>query len=194
MKKLLGIVVLGLFLITSSWADDISDFEIEGMSIGDSLLNNFTEREIKENIQNYYDNSKIKKFYAVEIYKHKKFEVYDSVQFSLKVNDKDYVIYHIVGLVFYENNINRCYEKQKEVVKELMFLFKNAEKLEGDIKHPADDTGKSKIKEVNFWFKSGDVAGADCYDWSDEVDWVDHLRVGMISDEYNIWLKEEQNK
>ena len=188
------IAVLVLIFSLQSWtkADDIRDFEIEGMSIGDSLLDNFTEREIKENIQNYYDNSKINKFYAVEIYKHKKFEVYDSVQFSLKINDKDYIIYHIVGIVFYENNINRCYEKQKEVVKELMFLFKNAKKLEGDIKHPADDTGKSKIKEVNFWFKSGDVAGADCYDWSDEIDWTDHLRVGMLSDKYNTWLKEEQ--
>ena len=39
MKKLLAIVVLGLCLITPSLADDISDFEIEGMSIGDSLLN-----------------------------------------------------------------------------------------------------------------------------------------------------------
>ena len=39
MKKLLGILVLGLFLITPSLADDISDFEIEGISIGDSLLN-----------------------------------------------------------------------------------------------------------------------------------------------------------
>ena len=193
MKKLLGIVVLGLLFISApSKADDIRDFQIEGMSIGDSLLDNFIEREIKENIEDYYDNSKIKKFYAVEIYKHKKFEVYDSVQFSLKINDKDYIIYHIVGIVFYENNINRCYEKQKEVVKELTFLFKNAKKLEGDIKHPADDTGKSKVKEANFWFKSGDVAAADCYDWSDEIDWVDHLRVGLISDEYNTWLKEEQ--
>ena len=192
MRVFIIVLVLIFSLQSLTRADDIRDFEIEGMSIGDSLLDNFTEREIKENIEDYYDNYKINKFYAVEIYKHKKFEVYDSVQFSLKINDKDYIIYHIVGLIFYENNINRCYEKQKEVVKELMFLFKNAEKLEGELKPPADATGKSKIKEANFWFKSGDVAGADCYDWSNEIDWVDHLRVGMLSDEYNTWLKEEQ--
>ena len=39
MKQLLGIMVLGLFLITPSQANDIRDFEIEGMSIGDKLLN-----------------------------------------------------------------------------------------------------------------------------------------------------------
>ena len=192
MKKILLILIITFSLQSWTKADDIRDFEIEGMSIGYSLLDNFIEREIKENIEDYYDNSKIKKFYAVEIYKHKKFEVYDSVQFSLKTNDKDYIIYHIVGIVFYENNINRCYKKQKEVVKELTFLFKNAIKLEDNIKHSADDTGKSKIKEVNFWFKSGDVAAADCYDWSDEIGWVDHLRVGMLSDEFNTWLNEEQ--
>ena len=41
-----------LFLIFSlqSWtkADDIRDFEIEGMSIGDSLLNYINEKEIKK--------------------------------------------------------------------------------------------------------------------------------------------------
>ena len=39
-----------------------------------------------------------------------------------------------------------------------------------------------------FWFKSGDVAGADCYDWSDKMGYADHLRVGMLSNEFNNWL------
>ena len=38
MKKLLGIVVLGFFLSGNGYADDISDFQIEGMSLGDSAL------------------------------------------------------------------------------------------------------------------------------------------------------------
>ena len=48
MKRLLAylFLVLGLLLITPSQADDISEFEIEGMSIGDSLLDYFSEEEI----------------------------------------------------------------------------------------------------------------------------------------------------
>ena len=46
MKKFLGILVLGLFLITPSQADDIRDLEIEGMSIGDSLLKYIDQAEI----------------------------------------------------------------------------------------------------------------------------------------------------
>ena len=58
MKKLLGILVLGLFLITPSQADDIRDFQIEGMSIGDSLLDYFSEEEINEKKKNFYIKKK----------------------------------------------------------------------------------------------------------------------------------------
>ena len=49
------IAVLVLIFSFQSWtkADDISDFEIEGMSIGDSLLNYFSEEEILKNNINY---------------------------------------------------------------------------------------------------------------------------------------------
>jgi len=66
MKKLLGILVLDLFLITPSQADDVRDFQIEGMSIGDSLLDYFSEKEINDSRRNYFSN---KKYYAVGIYK-----------------------------------------------------------------------------------------------------------------------------
>ena len=43
MKKLLGIVVLGLLFISApSYADDIRDFQIERISLGDSALDYFT--------------------------------------------------------------------------------------------------------------------------------------------------------
>ena len=49
MKKILGIVVLSLLVSTSAYADDIKDFEIESISIGDSALDYFTEYEIENN-------------------------------------------------------------------------------------------------------------------------------------------------
>ena len=52
MKKLLGIMVLGLLLIIPSYAADISEFEIEGMSIGDNLLDYMSEEEIKDIVKN----------------------------------------------------------------------------------------------------------------------------------------------
>ena len=46
MKKLLGILVLGLLFSSSVFAEDISDFQIEGISIGDSALEYFTEKRL----------------------------------------------------------------------------------------------------------------------------------------------------
>ena len=49
MKKLSTYLFLIFFSFsTPSFADDIRDFQIEGMSIGDSLLDYFTEKEIKK--------------------------------------------------------------------------------------------------------------------------------------------------
>ena len=46
MKKFLGFLFVLIFSTNISLADDISDFQIEGMSIGDSALDHFTEEQI----------------------------------------------------------------------------------------------------------------------------------------------------
>ena len=54
------LAVLVLIFSFQSWtkADDISDFEIEGMSIGDSALKYYSESQIKANKQNWYKGKK----------------------------------------------------------------------------------------------------------------------------------------
>ena len=64
MKKLLGIVVLGLLLSSNAYADNIGDFQIEGISIGDSILDYYSKKEIKKNKKIY---TKDKTFALVEI-------------------------------------------------------------------------------------------------------------------------------
>ena len=64
MKKIL---VLFILLFSSSvFADDISDFQIEGMSLGDSLLEYFSEKEILSNRKFY---NKEDEFITSEFYK-----------------------------------------------------------------------------------------------------------------------------
>ena len=111
MKKLLSILVLGLFLITPSWADDIQDFQIEGMSIGDSLFDYFSEEEIKNNLMDY--DYKDKTFSTAEFLKKQfNYELYDIVITNFKANDKNYIIHAIGGTADYKN-INKCYKKKK---------------------------------------------------------------------------------
>ena len=48
MKKLFIIIIIFISFQSLSKADDISDFQIEGMSIGDSLLDYMSKEEIKK--------------------------------------------------------------------------------------------------------------------------------------------------
>ena len=52
--KILFILFVFLFPF-SLFGNDITDFQIEGMSIGDSLLDYLNEKEINNNIVEIYD-------------------------------------------------------------------------------------------------------------------------------------------
>ena len=63
-------IFLTVFIIIfslQSWikADDIRDFEIEGMSVGDSLLNYMSLEKINSSKRNYFDDQR--KYYVVGI-------------------------------------------------------------------------------------------------------------------------------
>ena len=190
MKKFLGVLVLILFTLqTPSWADDIRDFQIEGMSVGDSLLDYFSENEIKHNIIGDYYEGSDKKFIAVEFIL-PSFNIYEGVQIHVKRNDKKYKIYGISGGIFYDDNIDGCYKKQNEIDKELSIIYKNAKREVSDlVKHPADKSGKSTVKYIVYWFKSGDLASIDCYDWSNKMKPnEDNLQITLDTKELNDWL------
>ena len=124
MKRLLAylFLVLGLGLVVNVKADDIRDFEIEEMSIGDSLLDYFSEEEIKKNKVNYYNSEE---FVPVYIEDSSKFNNYNGVQFHYKKNDKNFKIFALSGIIWFKNNINDCHRKMKEIDKELTDLFLN---------------------------------------------------------------------
>ena len=68
MKKLSTYLFLILFSFSApSFGGDISDFQIEGVSIGDSLLDHFSKEEI-ENSLNYDDLPSDMKFRITEIF------------------------------------------------------------------------------------------------------------------------------
>ena len=54
MKRLLLILILTVNFQSWTKADDISDFEIEGMSIGDSALKYFSEKELSNKDDTIY--------------------------------------------------------------------------------------------------------------------------------------------
>ena len=185
MQKLLAIVILGLFLITPSQADDIRDFQIEGISIGDSALNFFSKSLIEKNSEDVYSD---KKFTVVQNNKLSFFETYDAVDYHFMTNDPNYIIYSIAGILFYDNNVDDCYVKMDEIVNELRIVFKNTpSSIKKTKKHGGDNTGKSTYTYVRWKLPSG-YAVVTCYNYSKEMDSQNHLEVAFDTNELHKWL------
>ena len=187
MKKLLGILVLGLLLITPSQADDIRDFQIEGISIGDSLLDYTTKNKIETEKKYLYKN---KKYFAF-ILRKPSFETFDSIQVHIEDNDEKFIIEGLEGMIFLPNKIKECKKKKKEVVKDLTDFFKNSYIKEDNVNHPYDETGKSKVYRTSFLVNPNDKylsIEVACFDWSNDLPFYDKLTVNIKSDKLNDWL------
>jgi len=194
MKKLSTYLFLVLFSFSAlSFGDDIRDYQIEGMSIGDSLLEYFSEIEIKKSIQNtQYPGSD--RYIIVTFNDLEQFEIYSSVQMDFKKNDKKYFIGAMMGALEFEN-INDCYEKQKEIVGEIALLFPNAKSADAEQVKNFDQTGKSTSYLYEFYLSSGDIVQISCDDWSEEMTkthfLVDALGVSLMNKEYSDFLFNE---
>ena len=198
MKKLLGIVVLILIFSPQSWtkADDIRDFEIEGISLGDSLLDHFSKNEIKKQLKqttsNYTSNKIVRTFFAINS------KTYDQITVHYK-NDGSYKIVNIGGTILYnKNNMNECFPKMDEVINDIEKQLTLAKKINrGKIKYSKDPTGKSYKKITIFKLNIGEIYIA-CTDWSkhieDKFSWNDHFAIELDSTEFINWLNNEAYK
>jgi len=198
MKKILAILILILTFQTPSQADDIRDFQIEGMSIGDSL-------------QDYIDNNKFKYYEAADYFKDNKITLYETqlsdfkeferVDIAFYTKDNKKKIISIEGLI---NNINyeNCIKKKKKISSNVEEVLKGIkyEYQERTETHGVDNTGKSKtytnyfylgIKEKN---KARNLVAVQCLDFSNEVPYKDSLKLYVVKGEYVDWLTYEAYK
>ncbi len=161
-------ISLILFFNIQSWtkASEIMDLEIEGISVGDSALNFYTESEIKNNIRNYY---KDKKFTPVQATNFPFYEIYDAVDFDFKTGDENYTIYSLSGVITYvDKDINECYKRMDEIDKNINTVLNNFKREDKETwKHRADPTGKSTFTDIYYESSEGTVT-ITCYDFSKE--------------------------
>jgi len=190
MKKFLAILVLGLFLITPSQADDIRDFQIEGMSIGDSLLDYFTEKQILDKRKNWFNDNE----YTITVFEDKTFKSYDKLQIVYKTNDIEKKIAAIDGLVDYVD-INLCYKKLDDEAQKIKSVVKNLKDLGKETyKHNADKSGKSLTTDYSFVSENFDEVQVACYDYSESFGAQDHFRVGIRTISYRKFLRNKAYK
>ena len=190
MRIFIAVLILTFGFQFWTKADDISDFEIEGMSVGDSLLDYMSGEEIKKyTTENYY---KVDKFIVVDFFL-PSFETYDSVQINYKKNDNKYKIYAIGGDIFYENNIEECYKKKDEIINQISEVLINFNKTDfGPLKQSYDTIGESYVTGTNFENKTDGTIHVACYDWSEEIKkaqniW-DYFRLGIATKEFEIFI------
>jgi len=195
MNRLLLILILTFSFQSWTKADDIRDFQIEGMSIGDSALDFFTKNEIDNSKNAKYPN---KKFY--DVFTHSsKFKKYDSVTLSFKPGK--YKIYAIGGTMDYRSKtFNECLKDKKEITKEIKSIFSNSNLIDSGLYQTQDLTdNKSKRSQVEIILdKTNEVITVDCVDWSTKTEkkqgWGDNLSITLYSKEYEIFLRNEAYK
>ena len=190
-KKLLAIIVLGICFIIPSQANDIKEFQIEGISVGENLIDFFDEEKIFRNQKMAKSNYKSDKYLRAHFSDDVK--LYDQIGIHFKKN-KPYQIGAISGEFIYENNIDKCYSKQSDLVNDIEKLFPENKYVAETIKYHDDPTKKSTNKRYVFYLDSGRIS-VNCVDWSmhieSKLNWVDHLRVTIETKKFRKWVNEE---
>jgi hypothetical protein len=187
MKFFCGTLVIGLLLITNCFSD-IKDFELEGMSIGDSFLSVYSKETQKELKLNYNENTQIT---SVK-FKDSDFKIYDEIQVSFKGTDQ--TIVSISGILYISNNFkvqkkfDECLKMQDKITKSIKNL--NPIKITyGPIGRPVnEDFATTKINEL-ILSKNG-LVKITCYDFSlfqeKKYNWRDALIVSIEKKEVEL--------
>ncbi len=199
MKILLTFFVL--FFSSSVLAEDISDFQIEGMSVGDSLLDYLSEedilRQIKQNVYMYDYLKEPEKFGHVNIYSG--LTQFSYIAFYVSPINKKYIIEGInatlESTIDSNYELDDCLKKMKEVEKVFSQMFNDYQKFgKNNIDHPIDSTGRSKVHYIKFLFDTGDNAQIQCFDFEEKLrkknNWSDGLAVIVRKNEVSKWLQD----
>jgi|TARA_B110001452_G_C15118098_1_gene389727 hypothetical protein len=190
MKKLLAIIILSLCFMLPSQADDIRDFQIEGISIGDSLLDYFDKNQINSRKKMFYlgdDN-----FHKINFYSKK--SVYELINFHLKKNDNKFVVYSMAGRNIIE--FNECLEIKKIAIKEVKDVL-GVKSENNYISDYRKKYGKSFSNVTELKIKNG-LVRIYCDNWSDKYtkknNWKDSFNIAISSQEFINWLENKAYK
>ena len=196
------VFLLVIFIIFSfqslTKADDISDFEIEGFSVGDSLLDYFSKSNLEKELRSEFSfKYKDNRFVGVgvgqtdEFPLFKKLDRFDEVSITIKPNDEKYLVHGISGVMLCYNNIDKCMTVKDQIINDLKNSFIGIEVDSWELKHPDDKTGKSivygnDLEADNLNFK----ISVSIYDMSDDK-YNDSVKLSIKTEELDNFIKYE---
>ena len=180
MKKLLGILVLGLLVSTNAYTDDIKDLEVESMSIGDSALDYFTESQLENGELDWFNYSY--KEYSTSLLSGK--GIYDWFKISYKSDDDNFIIEGLIGIVVKKKyNDDKCNKELDTAALDISELFKNTKQGKKqlykviynprEIFQKPDPSGKSIVTSISFDFKDEGKIILSCYNMDKATNQID---------------------
>lgn len=175
MNKILVIILLLIPL--QSYAKNISDFDIERISIGDSALQFINEENLLALQTKSEKNADYKE--SVFIPNNKEAE-YSIISIAYKNDDKEFIIESIEGYIYYKKNFENCLIKKKDIINTVSNLDKEVEWV-------ANNYEDEKIKSYFTYavFKTGHIMMLYCNDNLDKKD--DVLSVYIRTIDYHLW-------
>ncbi len=187
MKKILTIVILNLFFTNLSIAKNIKDFQIEGISILDSLTKFISKEQILNKKNNSTDLYKSDNFYSITFFKNDAFNLknFDEIQFHLEKNDSLFKIHALTGAKHISDK-KQCLKAINKAEKDLDLLFK------GIIKYGKDNyEHQSKrgyiYKHIVYEFDNGKIT-AKCDKWDKDTGIKDSLVFDIYTKKILNWL------
>jgi len=167
MKKIFFLIILLLSFQTLSLADNIRYFQIEGMKIGDSALDYFSESQLEDNEQGWHNYSY--KEYSTSLMPGK--GIYNWFLVSYKNNDANFTIEGLAGGSEKENyDIKKCDNNLNTVALNISKTFKNTDqdekknyKIKADASRTYPFTGESTVTSLSFNFLDGAKIILACY-------------------------------
>ena len=191
MRFIILIFIIIFSFLSLSKADDIRDFEIEGLSIGDSALKYFSEKDIKNSKQkNQYPNDAYILYGLTSIMNLKNYEL---ITISTKKNDKNYIITSISAAMRF-SNLNECLTLKKNFNEDISGIFSKVENEEVKYKAQRDKSGNSIIYGTQYYFPAGDFLTANCMDWTKEMKLAKVFQVSIRTKDYGNFLLNEAYK
>ena len=197
MRVFLSILLLIFSVQAFAKADDIRDFEIEGMSIGQSLLDYVNVETINNSRKYNYNDDK---FYTLDLILDK-FTTYYGVQVHLKKNDNNYKIYGIGGGIkfgeagiYFPQSEKICKKQMNVVEKDLDQIFTNSRKDSAKSVGQGDYDPKAKRDDVYYTLENGHIY-LQCTTWGKEAKKREHLfdnlRLTLLGLEFYNWFENE---
>jgi hypothetical protein len=189
------IPVLLLIFSFQSWtkADDITNFEIEGISIGDSILKYYSTKELNSFYKIKYPKSNKYTGYEIPDSLSKiKFNNYESITLHWQSDDNEMKIVSISGINLYPNNLDKCLNERDKISLDIKSILKNSilDEFNGNFGSGND----SKSYTIEHIVNNGSIK-IWCTDWDKmtekENDWEDDLNIAIASKEFLFWLDNE---